>query len=72
LKSEPNSPGPLSKVILVTLLEKVVFISAGISCCSPCLMTILFGDVDMFIGEGGIATQLVKSLTSFDLNDSAV
>jgi hypothetical protein len=35
-------------------------------------MTISFGDVNMFIGEGGLATQLVKSLTSFDFKDSAV
>jgi hypothetical protein len=32
----------------------------------------LVGDVDTFIVEGGIATQLEKSLTSFDLKDSAV
>jgi hypothetical protein len=62
----------LLKVILVTLLEKIEKISAGISCCSPCLTIILLGDVDILIVEGGTATQLEKSLTSFDLKDSAV
>ena len=46
----------LLKVILVTLLEKVEKISAGISCCSPCLTIMLLGDVDIFRVEGGMAT----------------
>ena len=62
---------PFSKVILVTLLEKGVSISAGISCFSPCLMTIFSGCVIMLIVAGGIAIQPVKSLTSLDLKDSA-
>ena len=67
LKSEP-----LPKVILVTLLENGVSISAGIRCFSPCLMTIFSGCVNMSILAGGIAIQPEKSLTSFDLKDSAV
>ena len=63
---------PLSKAILVTLLEKGVSISAEIRCFSPCLITISFGCVNTAMVGGGIATQLVKSLTSFDLKDSAV
>jgi hypothetical protein len=63
---------PLSKVILVTLLEKGVSISVGIRRSSPCLITISFGCVNVFIVAGGTATHLVKSLTSFDFKDSTV
>jgi len=59
-------------LILVTLLESGVSISDGISCSSPCLMTISFGCVTTSMVCGGTATQFVKSLTSFDLKDSAV
>jgi hypothetical protein len=43
---------PFSKLILVTLLEKGVSISAGISCFSPCLMTIFSGCVNMSMVGG--------------------
>ena len=63
---------PYSKAILVTLLERGVYISVGTIFFSPCLMTILSGCVNMSMTGGGTATQLVKSLTSLDLKDSAV
>ena len=51
-------------------MPELDFISAGISCSSPYLIVIFFGDAKMFRGDGGISTQLVKVLSSLDLKDS--
>lgn len=61
-------------VIFITSLENpdVDFILAGISMFSPCHIVMLDGEVDICRIGGGIVTQFVNCLTSFDLYDSAV